>query len=131
IRVASAQERSSRRERARLRLLVTRMEGRRMPSTTSVAPFLVFERDLELGSIGFDLAVPELKILLHHLGDAKVTQGLGRSFDGRLRRLLPRLRARTDDLDDLIDALCHVVLRGSAANLPKFPASGGQVFQKR
>src|SRR5215216_4685199 len=79
----------------------------------SVATLLVFERHLELGSEQLDLAVFELHVLRRDLGDAQVAERLRRALDGGPRRLLPRLAARADELDDFVDAVGgHALLPG-------------------
>src|SRR5215207_11670283 len=77
----------------------------------SVAAFLVFERHLQLGAEQLDLAVLELHVLRRDLGDAQVAERLRRALDRGPRRLLPRLTARADKLDDFVDAVCgHALL---------------------
>src|ERR1700704_2354835 len=72
---------------------------------------LEFERDVELGAIGFDLALGiQLQIELDDFGDAKIAQRLSGSADGRSGRLFPGLLAGADQLDDLVDALSHAAL---------------------
>ena len=51
-----------------------------------------------------------LQVELGDFGNAKFPQGFPRPFDGRAGRLLPGLLAGTDQLDDFVDALGHVVL---------------------
>src|SRR4051812_44990087 len=82
----------------------------------SVAALLELERHLQLGPEQLDLAVLELHVLRRDLGDAQVAERLRRALDGGPRRLLPRLAARADELDDFVDAI------GGHALLPGFNA---------
>jgi hypothetical protein len=51
---------------------------------------LELERDLQLGAVGFDLALGvQLQIELDDLGDAEIAQGFSGPVDGRRRRLFP------------------------------------------
>src|SRR5258708_35116169 len=70
-----------------------------------------FERDVELGAVGFDLALGiQLQIELDDFGDAKIAERFSGSADGRRGRLFPGILAGADQLNDLVDALSHVVL---------------------
>src|SRR5438034_1184614 len=70
-----------------------------------------FERDVELGAIGFDLAFGvQLQIELHDFGDAKIPEGLSGSADGHRGRLFPGILAGTNQLNHLVDAVSHIVL---------------------
>src|SRR5215207_483016 len=86
----------------------------------SVAALLVFERHLQLGAEQLDLTVLELHVLRRDLGDTQVAERLRRTLDGGPRRLLPRLAARADELDDLVDAV------GGHALLPGFDILDGR-----
>src|SRR5262245_55392522 len=87
------------------------------PGPKGSAPGLVLERHLHLRPVGADLAVLDLEIEIRHLGDAQIAQALRGRRDRRRRSLLPRLGARADQLDDLVDALAHRFL------LEKTPAA--------
>src|SRR6266576_1260494 len=76
-----------------------------LPLTLSV---LELERDLQAHTIRFDLAVRDRHVLLADLGDAEIPERRGSTFYGRRRGFLPGRRAGADDLDDLVDAFCHV-----------------------
>src|SRR4051794_26716072 len=86
----------------------------------SVAALLELERHLQLGPEQLDLAVLELHVLRRDLGDAQVAERLRRALDGGPRRLLPRLAARADELDDFVDAV------GGHALLPGFRHRDGR-----
>src|SRR3954451_2698962 len=86
----------------------------------SVAALLELERHFQLGAEQLDLAVLELHVLRRDLGDAQVAERLRRALDGGARRLLPRLAARADELDDFVDAV------GGHALLPGFDALDGR-----
>ena len=49
----------------------------------------------------------EMLALLDDLRNAQIAQRLSRSLDGCTRGLFPRVCACSDQLDDLVDALCH------------------------
>src|SRR5262249_26792361 len=68
---------------------------------------LVFERDLDLGAVLDGLAVLDLDVELVDLRDAQITKGARCALDRGGRRLLPRLRTRADQLDDLVHAFSH------------------------
>src|SRR4051794_12972523 len=87
----------------------------------SIAALLVFERHLQLGAEQLDLAVLELHVLRRDLSDAEVAEGLRRALDRGPRRLLPRLAARADKLDDFVDAV------GGHALLPGFRHRDGRM----
>src|SRR3979409_1212171 len=73
---------------------------------------LEFEGDVELGAVGFDLALGvQLQIELDDFGDPKIAQRFSGPVDRRRGRLFPGILAGADQLDDLVDALSHVVLR--------------------
>src|SRR5207245_6640421 len=72
----------------------------------------VLERQRQLGAIALDLAVLELHVERGDFRHAEVAQGLGGPLDRCRRRFLPRLGARSDQLDDLIDAVRHVQVSG-------------------
>src|SRR6202012_6189258 len=78
---------------------------------SSLLAALVFEGYLDFCAVRLDLAVLELDIQLHHLGDPQVAKRLPGACYGGTRRLLPRYRAGADQFDDLIDVLSHVHLR--------------------
>jgi hypothetical protein len=63
---------------------------------------LEFERDVQLGAVGFDLALGiQLQVELDDLGDAQIAEGFSRPVDRGLRGLFPGIRAGTDKLDAL------------------------------
>src|SRR6476646_475204 len=97
-------ERKRRKMGARRRCAVARHVSR------SVS-ILEFERDVELGAVGLDLALGiELQIELDDFGDSQVPQRFTCSGDGGSGRLFPGFLAGTDQLDHLVDALWHDVL---------------------
>src|SRR5262249_3408980 len=55
----------------------------------TLAAALVFERDVDLGPIGFDLAVVELHVELDDFRDTQVAQRFRCPFDSVLGRILP------------------------------------------
>src|SRR5438105_7827383 len=72
---------------------------------------LEFERDGELGAVGFDFALGiQLHVEFVDFGDPKIPQ----RFPGPVERggggLLPGFRTGTDQFNDFVDALRHVVL---------------------
>src|SRR5919197_1346574 len=81
-----------------------RRDGGRAPPRSFA---LVLERHLHLGAIGEHLAALELHVELRHLGDAEIAQRLRGALDRGPGRLLPRVRAGADQLDDLVHALRH------------------------
>src|SRR6478672_8562791 len=64
---------------------------------------LVLEGQPQLGPED-DVAVLDTQVLLHHLGDAQVTQGLAGGVHRGDRGVLPGLGARADDVDDPVHA---------------------------
>src|SRR5262245_47596873 len=78
---------------------------REMPTGGSL--LLVLERDLDLRAVGDGLAFLDLHVELLDLGDAQIAERAPGALDGGGRRLLPRLRAGSDELDDLVHALGH------------------------
>src|SRR5918994_1467219 len=81
----------------------------RCRSNPSVAG-LILERKFQFDAVGFHFPVGDVDVLLYDIGDAKVPQGFSRSLDGCTRRFLPGLAARPDQLDALVDTLCHLFL---------------------
>src|SRR5207245_1980472 len=77
------------------------------PRRRAAASVFVLEGELHLGAVREHLAVLEVHVERRDLGDAQIAQRLRRLVDGRLRRLLPRVGAGADQLDDLVDALRH------------------------
>src|ERR1700733_4269118 len=72
---------------------------------------LEFERDVEFGAIGFNLALGiQLQIKLDDFGDAKISERFSRPVDRCLGGLLPRFLAGTDQFNDLVNTLSHIVL---------------------
>src|ERR1700674_2625259 len=60
------------------------------PSSSGASSVLEFERDVELGAVGFDLAFGiQLQIELDDFGDAKIPEGLPRPLERGRGRLLP------------------------------------------
>ncbi len=53
------------------------------------ASALVFKRQLHTSAVCGYLAFLDFHIQFHNLGNAQVTQSLGRSLDGIFRRILP------------------------------------------
>src|SRR6185503_21270780 len=75
-------------------------------------PFtLVPEGELHFGAIALDLAVLDDHVELPTLGDPQVANALRRLSDGRRSGLFPRLRAGAHQLDELVYAVCHELLR--------------------
>ena len=72
--------------------------------------FLVLEGHLDLGAIRHDPAVAELHVKIGDLCDTQLSQRRRRPFHGSRSGLLPRLGTGSDQLDDLVDALCHAIL---------------------
>src|SRR6476660_5901760 len=102
---------------ARLTKMVGTALARACPPSTSSRTF-PFQRDIQLGAVRVDLALGvQLQSELDDLGHAKVAQGFSRPVDGRGRRLFPGILAGTDQLNNLVDALGHVVLRWFQAGL--------------
>src|SRR6185503_19332834 len=64
---------------------------------------LVLEGQPQLGPED-DVAVLDTQVLLHHLGDAQVTQGLAGGVHRGDCGVLPGLGARADDVDDPVHA---------------------------
>src|ERR1700737_1706702 len=72
---------------------------------------LEFERDVELGAVGFDLALGiELQVELDDFGDTEIPEGLPGPVERRGGGLFPGIAAGTDQLNDFVCALRHVVL---------------------
>src|SRR6185437_1395484 len=90
---------------------------RKRPRQRSVLA-LVLERDLELGPIGFDLALLDHQILLDDLGDSQIPEARRGALDRGLGGLLPGLRARADQFDHFVNALGHRTLPWPAAWAP-------------
>src|SRR5215208_6742807 len=74
---------------------------------------LVLERELKLDAIELHLPARDGHVLLHDLCHAKIPQALGSSLDRGTCGSFPRLAARADNLDDVVDAFCH----GSSSQL--------------
>jgi hypothetical protein len=53
-----------------------------------------------------------MQVLLHDLGDPEIAEAFARRLDRRARRLFSRFAAGGDDLDYLVDTLCHDNLPG-------------------
>src|ERR1700712_18973 len=86
---------------------------------------LELERNLELGAVGFDLALGiQLQIELDDLGDPKIPERLSSPVDGHRRRLFPGILAGTDQLDHLVDAISHIVLPFGVRQDAGAPAAG-------
>jgi hypothetical protein len=68
---------------------------------------LVLERHFYSGTVGFDVAVLDLKIKFGDLSDPQISKRTGRRLYGRTCGLFPGLVACADKLDDFVDALCH------------------------
>src|SRR5262249_20916365 len=71
---------------------------------------LVLKGNFQLGAIGDDLPKLNLHVLLHHLRDTQVAQGLGGSLDGSSGGFLPGFGAGSDQFDHFVDALGHCLL---------------------
>jgi hypothetical protein len=71
---------------------------------------LDLERNLHLGAVGGHLAIVDHQIQFDDFGDAQVAQGLRSAFHSRSSGFLPGFRARADQFDDFVNALCHVFL---------------------
>src|SRR5579872_3202794 len=72
---------------------------------------LELERDVQLGAVGLYLALGiQLQVELDHFGNPKIPQRFSGAADGRRGSLFPGFLAGADQLDDLVDALSHVVL---------------------
>src|SRR3954452_15772927 len=86
-----------------------RGSGRLRDGATIAGEHLVFEFEgqFELDAIELNLAVLDLNILFHDLGDTKVAQCRRGTLDRRFSGLIPRFGARADDLDYLVDGLSH------------------------
>src|SRR5437870_4664150 len=80
---------------------------RRRASSRSASLAFELEGDLHLCPVGFHFAVLDLQIELGDLRDAQIPERLRRALDRCRRRLLPRLTAGADQLDNLVDALRH------------------------
>src|SRR5437660_1819490 len=89
------------------------------------------EGDLQPCPVGFHLTVLELQIQLDHFRDPQIAERLPRSRDCRGRRLLPRVSAGPDQLDDLVDALRHGWLLSAVliAHLFDIQVSAGRSFR--
>jgi len=68
---------------------------------------LVLERDLDPCPVGLHLPLLKLQVQLNHLGNTKLPQREGGPGHCGARRLLPRLVAGTNQLNDLVHALSH------------------------
>ena len=86
---------------------------------------LEFERNVELGTVGFDLALGiQLQIEFHDFRDTKFPQGFSSPVDRGLGRLLPGILAGTDQFNDFVDALRHIVLPFGFRQEAGAPAGG-------
>src|SRR5258708_37111926 len=89
---------------------------------------LVFERDVELGAVGFDLALGiQLQVEFDDFGDTEVPEAFPGPVERRGSGLFPGLWTCTDQFDDLVDTLTHIVLpfgRRQARLLPVSLTSG-------
>src|SRR5262245_59371571 len=79
------------------------------PRAKSAAGLLAFvlEGDLDLGPVRDRLAVFDLQVELLDLRDAEIAERAPGAQDRGGCRLLPRLRAGADQLDDFVHALGH------------------------
>src|SRR5471030_1390374 len=68
---------------------------------------LVLKRHTDARSIGFHLAVLKLHVELDDFSDSKISQGLTRPGKRGSCRLLPGLRARSDEFYDLVNIFSH------------------------
>src|SRR5216683_1558042 len=66
----------------------------------------------------------QLQIELGHFGDAEFAQGFSCPADGGRGRLFPGLLAGTDQLNDFVDTLSHVVLPFGIGQDAGAPAAG-------
>src|SRR5262245_30378459 len=81
------------------------------------------ERHVHLGAIGLDLPLGvELHIELDDLRDAKVTQRFRGLLDRVAGCLFPGFDASTDQFNNLVDALRHVVLPFGVGRKQVLPA---------
>src|SRR3954451_23627151 len=69
-----------------------------------------FERHLDLGPVGVDLAVGDLHVEFDDFGDAKVSQTLRSAFDSGARGFFPGIGAGADQFNDLVNTLRHDAL---------------------
>jgi len=81
--------------------------GRRGPTAISDRSVGEFERDLQFRPIGLYRAILDHEVLLDDLGDPKITQGFRRALDRAGGGLVPGIRVRADQLDDLVNAVSH------------------------
>src|SRR5215472_8749044 len=77
-----------------------------MEARTSELLAFVLEREAHFGSVDAFLPV-DVHVELNDLRDSQVSKGLCRPINRRVCRHFPRLAARPDELDDLINALWH------------------------
>src|ERR1019366_6435392 len=86
---------------------------------------LEFERYLELGAVGLDLARGiQLQVEQDDFSDTKIPKGLAGPVDRRRGGLFPGVLAGTDQFDDLVDAFSHVVLPFGVRQDAGGPAAG-------
>src|SRR5258706_12323797 len=72
---------------------------------------LELERDVELGTVGFDLALGvQLQIELDDFGDAQIAKRFSGPGHGGSGGLFPGLFPGPDHLDHLVEPVIHVVL---------------------
>src|SRR4051794_22922082 len=76
--------------------------------TVALAAILNLEREFDLRAIALDLAIFEREVELRDLGDPEIANGRCGLGHRRRRGLLPRLGARSNELDELVNTLCHV-----------------------
>src|SRR4029079_5427181 len=77
------------------------------PSLVPSVAALIFEGDLELGSVGLDLAVGDDQVLLDDLAHTQLPQMLAGKLDRVLGGFFPGFRAGADHFDNFVDALWH------------------------
>lgn len=78
----------------------------RQDSTRS-AFALIFERDADSRSIGFNLSVLDLHVELYHFRHPQIAQRLACTVNRSGSCFLPRLRAGSDKFDYLVDIFRH------------------------
>src|ERR1700716_3676534 len=98
----------------------------RRSAVTDVQPssliFFKFERHLDLGPVGFDLAVGDLHVEFDDFSNAKVSQTLRSAFDSSARGFFPGLGAGAHQFNNFVNTLSHGVLPPVAGSLfNRFP----------